>query len=742
MTNNVINNPQLQGNGIIPPANFNTTSGPGKLEALLNSNGNDVRIYTKLSPKTNYMFGPSQPFYTVSIPEAKKGINGIYSSTEFPLGNGLRDVSRISRFFASRQGIIYNIKQFALQATNPFNETKLYNPLSPLQAVLRPTLLGAVPRPTRHLDLSSVSSALGFAPNNTPPKGTLAAALPTQTNDGGKGLLRARTASAARSNLEAKFTARSSSRSTLLQNIGNYFKSSLSNYGISKLPKQTGKYRNDDGAYILMSKSYVFDIALGEGGDKGATNKKYSETNQYAFQRWYAFENPESLSAVRYKRKRLTVRQSIGRGDIRMASIDTTSTLSGTQLTSSPLSTDSAKYGDNIGITVDGNEKSDILEDFKKRVDSTTSKDFSSTFSNPADPVVQNLKTDLKTLLNKMEREGYSFETYNGALYNNVIPGGLPAFRPNSATLGQTWNEERSLDQPNVSPENKNWTYAENYNKFVLNEKQVRGAKTKDIASGNNYGMSTTNKADTINSTGVLRTNNTSYKPYEDDLIAFYFEDIVNEKIIPFRATVTGVSEQNSAIWNEIRYLGRSDKIGYYTGFTRNLTFSFKVVISSVKELLPSWQKINYIASSVKPANYVNTGSPGKAYTQFIIAPMFRVSIGDMYKNQPVLISSVNINIPEDATWETLPEDYAKTEDWSYMRGALKLNNSKGRYAQLPKEVEINISADILEKERPIVGGAQYGDYYREINLADGTYSSSADISRFSSNMVVENNLQ
>ena len=95
-----------------------------------------------------------------------------------------------------------------------------------------------------------------------------------------------------------------------------------------------------------------------------------------------------------------------------------------------------------------------------------------------------------------------------------------------------------------------------------------------------------------------------TWEPYNDDLIAFFFYDVVNGKYIPFRATVKAISEGNTAFWDELRFIGRADQLYSYNGFSRTLSFTFNIVISSVNELLPSWKKINYIASSVKPSNY------------------------------------------------------------------------------------------------------------------------------------------
>ena len=86
----------------------------------------------------------------------------------------------------------------------------------------------------------------------------------------------------------------------------------------------------------------------------------------------------------------------------------------------------------------------------------------------------------------------------------------------------------------------------------------------------------------------------------------FYFYDIYNQKYIPFRATVKGISERSVSTWDDFQYIGNADKVYNYKGFTRGLGFSFTVVAMSVKELLPMWQRINYLMGLTKPANYKN----------------------------------------------------------------------------------------------------------------------------------------
>jgi hypothetical protein len=84
-----------------------------------------------------------------------------------------------------------------------------------------------------------------------------------------------------------------------------------------------------------------------------------------------------------------------------------------------------------------------------------------------------------------------------------------------------------------------------------------------------------TNNVDYVNSLGVLNADEFAEK-YNDqfnglgpDLVKFYFYDIVNNRFIPFNATVKSLQENNAATWEPIEYLGRPDKLYYYKGFTR-----------------------------------------------------------------------------------------------------------------------------------------------------------------------------
>jgi len=163
--------------------------------------------------------------------------------------------------------------------------------------------------------------------------------------------------------------------------------------------------------------------------------------------------------------------------------------------------------------------------------------------------------------------------------------------------------------------------------------------------------------------------------------------------------------------------LGRPDKLFYYKGFERQVSFNFTVNAHSVKELMPMWQRINYLVGLTRPANYTS-----QQYGGYMVPPMVQLTLGDFYKNHFVVITSCNVTIPDDASWETIPEDASQSWYYGPNNGIQWLNSdtsidprgnkarSKGRFAQFPRTADISLQMNVLEKDRPKTGRAIWGD--------------------------------
>lgn len=275
-------------------------------------------------------------------------------------------------------------------------------------------------------------------------------------------------------------------------------------------------------------------------------------------------------------------------------------------------------------------------------------------------------------------------------------------------SVESTYYNDNTRTVDSIINPNKNIGLAGNGRPDKVNTIPIIGKDKKILVNlYNSNGTPIYNSDGRTHKQGSLLPGYTEWKPYDDDLIAFFFYDVVNSKYIPFRATVKGISEANNALWDELRFMGRADAIYSYTGFTRNLAFTFTVVVNSLLELWPVWKKINYLSSTVKPAGYTKKVQNDFITNKFMIPPMFMLTIGDLYKYQPIVITTVTMNVPESAIWETVPEN--SPVDWSYMSQMIKSSVPKDRIGQVPREVEISVACNVLEKERPQVGGNHFG---------------------------------
>lgn len=764
----------VQSRGLkLPTSNFINIRRSGKIETLFLTNGNSKTLYSDTKTSDSYLKGPVSSGF-------------VYTNIEVGLNNKLRtssqaatrDSRRITKFLGSSRGIKFILNQIVLQGKQAFDETKVYNPASPIISAIRLASFGLVDRPTRHLDTSNIIGGLlggtglgsivnkigglfggGSPPLPSPPRSSVASGasgglgISTFTSLLGgsdksdkvvsilarpdvKDLLRGQTATNAyNAPRYSKLVSGGSSKGflgNLLKGVGNYFVNNTILGGIIP-PKQpwSANYRADEETYDLyLNAGKLFNpdqTGIGGGGIlSGVLNSigfgKKASYSQSVRQRFYN----KSKNAPNFNRSIVIARRSRHASILQTTdetaskSIDQNSKIT-TKKAKSELKSDSLKYGDLINVREDGSiETSDQLLNYKTLIDNA--KDFSDTFSDPQSNDVKNIIDNFnKSITNIIGvagvNEKYSvgfgraktdlFPQQFGKMNNQLVPikDGI-GFN----YLSNLKNNINEIGASNISY-NRRFIYDEGqYNKTRMGRK-----------------ISPTNDVDYVNSLEVLSkddfkkyySESDKYRDDGPDIINFYFYDIVNEKYIPFRATVKGINDVSTADWETIEYLGRPDKLYYYKGFTRTINLSFTVNAHSVKELMPMWQRINYLTGLTMPSNYTNT-----TYGGFMIPPMVQLTLGDFFKNHNVIITSCNVTIPDDASWETTSE---KATTWTHgPEGAIlwdsdkhiinDLNNatskgrSHGRFGQFPRTAEISLNMNVLAKDRPKAGRAMWGD--------------------------------
>ena len=191
------------------------------------------------------------------------------------------------------------------------------------------------------------------------------------------------------------------------------------------------------------------------------------------------------------------------------------------------------------------------------------------------------------------------------------------------------------------------------------------------------------------------------------DFVALYFHDLVNKKYIPFRAFINSMSDQFDATWNDVNYLGRADAVQIYGGFARSFSIDFTAHALGIEELHPMWQRINHLCGLTKPAAYTSPGA--NSSSSFIVPPMIKFNLGDIYKNQRAVITSVSVTLPNEGQWELHNNEYTAGKDkYDYLNKSVKRDNVKS--AKYPTEVTLSVSMKFLEKRLPKTENRHFGD--------------------------------
>jgi hypothetical protein len=700
-------------NGFSPIQRQTADQRVAKFQANANS------IYNKYTPFTANSIGPSQPFVYTKISDSTLSKNLTkYDSQAFPIGSTVRDLQRIGQYSVSGNGILYLGKQLLMQNTNAFNETRIYNPLSLLKATAKPGSLGLIDYPKRHLETSggllnffkdALLSTIGFETKDAEKPGIQGTAtgvgdVPAYSTYAGSlggaraGMLRLGTAKSAISKFESRWITNPSQSGTnggFLANLGSALVGKLKSMIPSTNPmgafggkeSDTWQYRpeyktGNDGAYyaflvdnsgFLKLKTPAYPMFYNGTIDYNSTSeKRVSEFHKYA-------PAAPDGSAGEYQVARL------------YASIDDVK-------------------NDTIGMY--GNNINNLYDKMLAAIESPK--------------------------LTVPQQRG-SAERYSEVKVKN--PDGKETSYPTYKDIpgkGSTNEKFESLMQKAagiITLDNRMFAKVSDYEANSL------------ANSSDQY-----NEYDVINGERGEIPDELTLGDQSKDLIFFYFYDLINKVYVPFRATVTGLSDQHSADWETIEYIGRADKLFLYKGFGRDVNFSFTVYANSAKEMLPMWNRINYLVGFTKPSKYTDLGvrtrdinaeiakaqdqldvAEGQAdftaaqnstdilksledratkntvsgkESRFIYPPMITFRLGDLFYDQPAVMQSVSVTIPDDTNWESL-----RSKDYSYIASPTKtiiIDGVKSR--QLPMKVDVSVQLKLMEKRQALGSDVHYGN--------------------------------
>jgi hypothetical protein len=178
------------------------------------------------------------------------------------------------------------------------------------------------------------------------------------------------------------------------------------------------------------------------------------------------------------------------------------------------------------------------------------------------------------------------------------------------------------------------------------------GKRNKNVSSytngltrpdGTKYGA-----LDSITAMPLYQSDKGNHSGKRNDLVKFSIGIIDNNSpnnrtYIHFRAFLDSMDDNYNAEWNGFKYMGRGENFYRYNGFTRNINLGWTVAAQSKEELIPMYQKLNFLASSLTPDYSAN------GYMRGNLAVL---TVGGYLFEQPGIINSINYSVPTESPWE------------------------------------------------------------------------------------------
>lgn len=204
------------------------------------------------------------------------------------------------------------------------------------------------------------------------------------------------------------------------------------------------------------------------------------------------------------------------------------------------------------------------------------------------------------------------------------------------------------------------------------------GSRFKNLAQDGRYFYDTLNSAQYGPSAAPFGINLASetritaevinkYRENAPALVDLFFFDFVNRVAIPFRAYISSLNETVQPEFRDTFYVGRSERNVVYVGAKRSVSFTLMVHAFNEEELVTIWRKINYLTGLCYPSSY---------RSGYMAPPLIKLTLGDIYNNQPGYIQAMSTAVDDDTTWEITPG------------------------LQVPHGVRINLTYAIIEKQQ------------------------------------------
>ena len=230
----------------------------------------------------------------------------------------------------------------------------------------------------------------------------------------------------------------------------------------------------------------------------------------------------------------------------------------------------------------------------------------------------------------------------------------------------------------------------------------LKDGQTPKVTLKTKYGIDSNEKSDFVNENtqykgDSLKVGDSTLDDY--DFITLKFTSINKGESVNFRATISGLTETTTPTWDSAKFIGSPFPYWTYTGIERSVSFNFKVYSTTPLQHIAAWQRLNFLTSLAYPQAY-NKGIA-------VIAPFLKITIGNLYKNQPCFISQLSYAVDDTATWEVGPTagmGMADNETFTINGESTTLDNYK-----LPKVIDVSVTLNLVESKSSTQHGYLYG---------------------------------
>jgi hypothetical protein len=245
---------------------------------------------------------------------------------------------------------------------------------------------------------------------------------------------------------------------------------------------------------------------------------------------------------------------------------------------------------------------------------------------------------------------------------NNKVGNGLEdKYRPNRYS-------KPSQENPTIQEDYRKNTFSLNYSDVNIETRVGLGnpGKKGDIRNyqagkkddaGKNLGA-----LDKVNSLRLYKSGVVTPDTEKNDLVKFRIGIIQNDDpsqkvFIHFRAFLDSMSDTYSADWSGEKFMGRGENFYRYNGFDRSISLGWTVAAQSKEELIPMYQKLNYLASTLAPDYSKSLG--------YMRGNLATLTVGGYLYEQPGIITGLTYDVPQESPWEiaipTNPKDTVGT---------------------------------------------------------------------------------